>query len=113
MNHFRSRLHIAIPVFVYGCEERGDPFQEISETFSVNPGGGLIGLETPVKKGQKLLLVNLETEETVHCSVLNVRPNKIGKSLVGLAFNQSSPRFWGPILPLEESDSPQLSETLE
>jgi hypothetical protein len=97
MNHPRSRLHIAIPVFVYGCEEQGHPFQEITETLSVNPGGGIIGLETPVKKGQRLFLVNLETEETVQCSVLSVRANKIGKPLVGLAFNQSSPRYWGPI----------------
>jgi hypothetical protein len=95
MNHLRSRLHIAIPVFVYGCEGQGNPFQETTETLSVNPGGGLIGLETPVEKGQKLFLVNLETEETVLCSVLNIRPNKIGKPLVGLAFNQSSPRYWG------------------
>jgi hypothetical protein len=113
MNHLRSRLHIAIPVFVYGSDEQGDPFQEITNTLSVNPRGGLIGLGTPVKKGQKLLLVNLETDETIQCSVVKVRQNKIGKPLVGLAFNQSSPRYWNLGFPLDQNDSALLSETLE
>jgi hypothetical protein len=60
-------------VFVYRSDEQGDPFQEITNTLSVNPRGGLIGLATLVKKGQKLLLVNLETDETIQCSVVKVR----------------------------------------
>jgi hypothetical protein len=58
-----SRVHLAIPVFVYGSQEQGDPFQEVTDTLSVNSGGGLIGMVTPVKKGQKFLMVNLKTEE--------------------------------------------------
>jgi hypothetical protein len=97
-----SRVHLAIPVFVYGSQEQGDPFQEVTDTLSVNAGGGLIGMVTPVKKGQKLLLVNLRTEETIHCSVMNVHDDK-GKLLVGFAFDQSSPRYWGVVFP-EDGD---------
>ena len=71
-----SRVHLAIPVFVYGSHEEGDPFQEVTDTLSVNAGGGLIGMVTPVKKGQKLLLVNLKTEERIQCSVMNVHDDK-------------------------------------
>jgi hypothetical protein len=76
----------------------------MSATVSVNAGGGLIGLVTPVKKGQKLLLVNLKTEETIQCSVMNVHVNKTGKPLVGFAFDQRSPRYWGLVFPPEDWD---------
>lgn len=99
-----SRVHFAIPVFVYGSQEQGDPFQEMTDTVSVNAAGGLIGLVTPVKKGQKLLLVNLKTEETIQCSVMNVHDNKAGKPLVGFAFDQRSPRYWGLVFPPEDWD---------
>ena len=113
MHHLHSRLHISIPVFVYGCEEQGDPFQETTDTLSVNPGGGVISLGAAVKKGQKLLLVNLETEETIQCSVLNVRRNKTGKPLVGLVFDQSSPGYWGTVLAIKENDSHPVRQTIE
>lgn len=99
-----SRVHIAIPVFIYGCEEQGDPFQEVTETVYISAGGGLIGLVAAVKKGQKLLLVNLRTEETIQCSVMNVHANKAGKLLVGVAFDQCSPRYWGLVFPPEGWD---------
>ena len=98
-----SRVHLAIPVFVYRSQEQGDPFQEVTDTLSVNSGGGLIGMVTPVKKGQKLLLVNLKTEERIQCSVMNVHGDK-GKLLVGFAFDQSSPRYWGVVFPPEDWD---------
>jgi hypothetical protein len=99
-----SRVHFAIPVFVYGSQEQGDPFQEVTDTVSVNAGGGLIGLITPVKKGQKLFLVNLKTEESIQCSVTNVHDNKAEKPLVGFAFDQCSPRYWGLVFPPEDWD---------
>lgn len=102
----RSRVHIAIPVFVYGCEEQGDPFKEVTETIYVSAGGGLIGLVAAVKKGQKLLLVNLKTEETIQCSVMNVHDNEASKPLVSFAFDQCSSRYWGLVFPPEDWDQP-------
>ncbi len=99
-----SRVHFAIPVFVYGSQEQGYPFQEMTDTVCVNARGGLIGLVTPVKKGQKLLVVNLKTEESIACSVMNVHGNKAGKSLVGFAFDRRSPRYWGLVFPPEDWD---------
>jgi hypothetical protein len=99
-----SRVHLAIPVFVYGSQEQGDPFQEVTDTVAVNARGGLIGLVTPVKKGQKLLLVNLKTEESIQCSVMSVYGSKAGKPLVGFAFDQRSPRYWGLVFPPEDWD---------
>ena len=99
-----SRVHLAIPVFVYRIQEQGDPFKELTDTLSVNAGGGLIGLVTPVKKGQKLLLINLKTEESIQCSVMSVHDSKAGKLLVGFAFDQCSPRYWGLTFPPEDWD---------
>jgi hypothetical protein len=100
-----SRVHFAIPVFVYGGREQGDPFQEMTDTVSVNAGGGLIALATPVKRGQKLLLVNLKSEESIQCSVMDVHGDKSGKLLVGFAFDELSPRYWGLVFPPEDWES--------
>ena len=58
-----SRLHLAIPVFVYGYRKSGNPFQEITQTLTINANGCLVELETQVEKGQALLLVNCKSGE--------------------------------------------------
>jgi hypothetical protein len=42
-------------VFIYGCKEDGDPFQELTRTLAVDVRGGLIELESPVVNGLRVL----------------------------------------------------------
>ena len=99
-----TRVRINIPVFIYGNNESGPPFKEITQTISVNASGCLIELATPVVKEQPLLLTNLKTDEEMACKVVTLGNASNGKTEVGLRFAQPSPRFWGIGFPPEDWD---------
>jgi hypothetical protein len=102
--HRTTRVHIAIPVFIYGNNESGPPFKEITQTVAVNANGCLVELATPVVKEQPLLLMNLKTNEELTCTVVTLGNIVNGKTEVGLRFAQPSPRFWGIGFPPEDWD---------
>ena len=81
-----TRVQIAIPVFIYGNNESGPPFREISETASVNANGCLVALAAPVVKEQPLLLTNIKTNEDMQCNVVTLGNFVNGKTEVGLRF---------------------------
>ena len=99
-----TRLHFAIPVFIYGSKDSGAPFTEITQTLAVNASGCLVELATPVVKEQPLLLTNMKTNEEMACSVVTLGSVVNGKAQVGLRFAQPSPRFWGLAFPPEDWD---------
>jgi hypothetical protein len=82
-------------VFIYGCNDDGDPFQERTWTLVVDVTGGLIELESPVIIGSRVLAVNENTDENVECSVVVSRKTNSGKPEVRIAFDKPSPNFWG------------------
>jgi hypothetical protein len=88
-------VSVAIPVFVYGQKEDGDPFQELTRSLVVDVTGGLIELESPVVTGSRLLAVNEDTNEDVECSVVYAQDSHNGKTKVRIAFAKPSPNFWG------------------
>jgi hypothetical protein len=90
-----ERISVAIPVFVYGRREDGDPFQELTRALVVDVTGGLIELESPVVTGLRLLAVNENTNEDVECSVVYAQGSHSGKAEVRIAFDKPSPNFWG------------------
>jgi hypothetical protein len=102
--HRTTRVHIAIPVFIYGNNESGPPFKEITQTVAVNANGCLVALATPVVKEQPLLLTNMKTDEEMACNVVTLGNIVNGKTQVGLRFAQPSPRFWGIGFPPEDWD---------
>ena len=55
-----SRLHMAIPVSIYGYSGSGIPFKEVTETIIINANGGLVELSVFVAKDQQLFLVNTD-----------------------------------------------------
>ena len=99
-----TRVHFAIPVFIYGTAENGAPFKEITQTVAVNVNGCLIELVARVAKDQPLLLTNMKSNEEMACSVVSVANPINGKTAVGLRFSQPSPRFWGLAFPPEDWD---------
>jgi hypothetical protein len=99
-----TRVHIAIPVFIYGNNPSGSPFKEITQTVAVNANGCLIELATPVVKEQPLLLTNMKTNDEIACNVVTPGNLVNGKTQVGLRFAQPSPRFWGIGFPPEDWD---------
>ena len=99
-----TRVHIAIPVFVYGNNEHGQPFKEITQTMVVNANGCLVQMATHVLRDQPLLLTSLKTNEEISCTVVSLGNSVAGKTEVGLRFAQPSPRFWGIGFPPEDWD---------
>jgi hypothetical protein len=90
-----KKISMAIPVFIYGCTEDGDPFQELTSTSVVDVGGGRIELESPVVIGLRVLAVNENTDEDIECSVVVSKKTNNGKTEVRIAFDKPSPNFWG------------------
>ena len=90
-----EKFCVAIPLFVYGRKEDGDPFQELTRALVVDVTGGLIELESPVVNGLRLLAVNENTNEDVECSVVYAQDSHSGKTEVRIAFDKPSPNFWG------------------
>jgi hypothetical protein len=90
-----QRVSVAIPVFVYGRKEDGDPFQELTRALVIDVRGGLLELESPVVNGLRLIAVNENTNEDVECSVVDAQRGDNGKTEVRIAFDKPSPNFWG------------------
>jgi hypothetical protein len=99
-----TRVHLAIPVFIYGNTDSNKPFKEITQTVEVNANGCLIDLATHVMKEQQLLLTNMKSNEEIPCHVVTLGNIVNGKAQVGLRFTQASPRFWGLAFPPEDWD---------
>src|SRR6202521_826367 len=100
-NRRAHRVRIAIPVLVYGNGDSGDTLNETTQTRVVNATGGLILLTCNVVIGQKLLLLNINTEEEIICTVATLQDDTDGKIAVAIVFDRPSPRFWGLAFPPE------------
>jgi hypothetical protein len=102
-----KKISMAVPVFIYGCNDDGDPFQERTRTLVVDASGGLIELESPVVIGLRVLAVNENTDENVECSVVVSKKTNCGKPEVRIAFDKPSPNFWGIEFSSEERNTEQ------
>jgi len=88
-----SRIPVQVPLFVYG--HTGDnPFHEEACTVEINAHGGLISMQTAVRPGQKLLLMNKEDESSQQCIVLSVRVRQERAFDVSFEFPTAIPQFW-------------------
>jgi hypothetical protein len=92
------RLPVMIHVMVYGWIG-SEPFSENAETIDVCALGGLVPIAARVRRSQRLMLTNLQTNEELLCRVARVATTEGGRKLAGLAFLQRGPRFWrsGPV----------------
>jgi hypothetical protein len=102
-----EKISVAIPVFIYGCRDDGNPFQERTRTLVVDVSGGLIELESALVNGLRVLVVNENTDEEVECNVVVSKKIDNGKAEVRIAFNKPSPTFWGVEFTSEECNLDQ------
>ena len=89
-----KRLHLRVPVAVYGQNRKTGAFREETATDGVNANGGLIYLAARVALGETFLVVNKATQEEQQCRVVYVGPLEGQKKKVGFAFLRSVPSFW-------------------
>jgi len=88
------RVHVQIPVFVYGYASGDVPFHEEACTICINAHGGLIRMQTAVQPGQRLLLTNRGNERTQECGVVFTEERFMLGIAVAFEFPASIPQFW-------------------
>jgi hypothetical protein len=82
------------PVWVYGYGATDDPFHEQTKALSVNAGGGLITITTPVNPGQTLLLINEVNLKEEKCTVVREVSTCLDRIDIVVKFPQPVPNFW-------------------
>jgi len=92
------RLWLYLPVLVYGRTIESEPFHEGTEALRVNAGGGLITLTTPVRCGQRLLLINKVNQKEHECHVVAERSKYLERSAVIIGFQEPVPDFWSGVV---------------
>jgi len=111
-------------MYVYGYTSGDIPFYEEARTMAINAHGGLLCMQTPVKAGQRLLVINRGNEQTQECVVVFVEKRLARGVAVAFQFPTPMSQFWQdleignrrssvPNTPLEElSRSIQRPETI-
>jgi hypothetical protein len=89
-----KRLHLRVPVAVYGRNNNTGAFREETATDLVSAHGGLVALGTRVGLGETFLVVNKATQEEQQCRVVYIGPMEGPKKKVGFALLWSAPHFW-------------------
>jgi hypothetical protein len=107
-----QRFPFTIPVKVYGRTPRNRPFRDITATMAVSLYGGLLDMKSPVKLGQKILVVNSFTDEGRECRVVSVDSKRRGRRKVAVEFANAEGDFWhvySPPVSLKPTPTPAIS----
>lgn len=88
-----SRADTYVPLFVYGYTPGREPFHEDTNSLEVSNNGGLLRLDTPVNRGQRLLLQNKVSQQEMECTVVRVE-KQLKRTYVGVSFADCDARFW-------------------
>lgn len=89
-----KRIHLRIPVAVYGQNRAAGTFREETATDIVNAHGGVVALSSRVAQGEIFLVVNRATQEEQQCRVVYVGPQEGQKKKIGFALLRPAPHFW-------------------
>ena len=93
-----QHVAMAIEVKVSGYNDDGQRFTENTHTVEINALGGSVLLQTPVKKEQRLVLSNLQTQVSVECIVVQSQLRD-AKWQVGVAFAVPNQPYWPIFFP--------------
>jgi PilZ domain-containing protein len=88
-----QRVAMEIEVRVSGYNTEGARFTEDTHTVQISGFGCLVTLRTPVNRGKRLILTNLQTKKTVECLVAYHEASGDAWQ-VGLAFIALNQSFW-------------------
>src|SRR6267143_539724 len=99
-NRRRSqRVLMTIPVRVSGQNVLGSPFEEETHTWAISAHGALILVSTPVYRGQRLTLSNIQTKAALECVVAHIDRRKGEHPQAGVEFTLPNPMFWHVAFP--------------
>src|SRR5882672_3994651 len=99
-NRRRSqRVLMTIPVRVSGKTGAGSPFEEETHTRAISAHGALILMSTPVSRGERLTLSNIQTKAALECVVAHLDQRKGEHPQAGVEFTLPNPMFWHVAFP--------------
>lgn len=94
-----ERVMLRVPVTVRVMALNRESLEETTETIVVNAHGGLFKLQTQLRSGQSITLMNAQTEMELRGRVVYVEPVPGGPSTVAFAFHGPAPQFWPIVFP--------------
>jgi PilZ domain len=100
-NRRRSqRVLMHIPVRISG-QAAGDSslLEEETHTLAISAHGALIVVISPMYRGQRFTLSNLQTKASLECVVVHVDRSSSDQIRVGVEFLLPNSRFWGVAFP--------------
>jgi hypothetical protein len=89
-----DRIHIRIPIVVYGYTKDVGAFHEETETLTVNASGALVMLKTKLELGESIFLMQRSTGQELSVRVVYLDTYSERETKVGLAFKYPLPNFW-------------------
>src|SRR6266851_1431126 len=99
-NRRRSqRVLMTVPVRVSGKSAAGLPFEEETHTRAISAHGALILVSTPVWRGLRLNLSNVQTKAALECVVAHIDKRPSHRTQVGVEFTLPNPMFWHVAFP--------------
>jgi hypothetical protein len=88
-----QRVAMQIDVRVSGYNDEGARFTEDTRTLMISAFGCSVVLRTPVRRGQRFVLFNVQTNRTVECMVAH-HEARGSEWQIGLAFIVPNQPFW-------------------
>ena len=99
-NRRRSqRVLMTVPVRVSGKSAAEGPFEEETHTRAISAHGALILVSTPVWRGLRLNLSNVQTKAALECVVAHIDKRPSHRTQVGVEFTLPNPMFWHVAFP--------------
>ena len=99
-NRRRSqRVVMKIPVRVSSQAAAGLLFEEETHTLAISAHGALIAVSTPISRGQRLTLSNVQTKAALECVVVHIDTRLGQQNQIGVEFMLPNPSFWHVAFP--------------
>ena len=99
-NRRRSqRVLMKVPVRVSSQAAAASFFEEDTHTLAISPHGALLVVASPVYRGQRFTLSNIQTKAALECIVAHIDKVPGGETRVGVEFMMPNQSFWRVAFP--------------
>jgi len=89
-----ERIHMRVPVVIYGFAGEAGAFHEDTQTVIVNPSGALVSLKTKLAMGDTVFLIHKSSRQEQEVRVVYLDSYSDRETRVGLAFKKPISDFW-------------------
>jgi hypothetical protein len=97
-----QRLMLRVKVRVSGHSRNQEPFEEETTTLVASPHGALVLLATPLSKGQRVTLTNVDANTAQECIITHIGDVEGDCVQIGVDFLTPNPTFWPITFPPED-----------